>query len=61
MLEMSKKILDQGGYFCAIFMDLSKAFDISNQHLLIAKIGVVDLKLKLCDTLKPISWAENKA
>ena len=27
MLEMWMKMLDQGGYFCAIFMDLSNAFD----------------------------------
>ena len=27
MLEKRKKTLDKGGYICAIFMDLSKAFD----------------------------------
>ena len=27
ILERWKKTLDKGGYICAIFMDLSKAFD----------------------------------
>ena len=39
MLEMWKKVLDKGGYICAIFMDLSKAFDTLNHNLLIAKLG----------------------
>ena len=39
MLEMWKKVLDKGGSICAIFMDLSKAFDTVNYNLLIAKIG----------------------
>ena len=39
MLEKRKKALDKGGYICAIFMDLSKAFDTLNHNLLIAKLG----------------------
>ena len=39
MLEIWKQVLDKGGYICAIFMDLSKAFDILNLDLLIAKLG----------------------
>ena len=38
MLDMWKKILDQGGYICAISMDLSKAFDTLNHDLLIVKL-----------------------
>ena len=36
---MWKKILDQGGNICEIFMVLSKTFDKLNQDLLIAKVG----------------------
>ena len=39
MLEMCKNTLDKGGYVCAIFMDLSKAFDTLNHNLLIVKSG----------------------
>ena len=38
-LDMWKKdILDQGGYICAISMDLSKAFHTLNHDLLIVKL-----------------------
>ena len=35
MLEKWKNTLDKGGFVCAIFMELSKAFDAMNQDLLI--------------------------
>ena len=38
-LEKWKKTLDEGGYICAIFMNLSKVFDTLNSNLLIAKLG----------------------
>ena len=41
MLEMWKNVLENilRGYVSAIFMDLSKAFDIWNYNLLIVKLG----------------------
>ena len=39
MLEKWKNTLDKGGFVCAMFMDVSKAFDTMNQDLLIAKLG----------------------
>ena len=39
MLKMWKKMLDQGGYICPIFMDLSNAFDTLNHDLRNAKLG----------------------
>ena len=39
MLEKWKNTLDKGSFVCAIFMDLSKAFDTMNHDLLIAKLG----------------------
>ena len=38
MLEMWKDTLDKGGYVLWVFIDLSKAFDILTQNLLIAKL-----------------------
>ena len=38
MLEIWKKVLYKGGYVCAIFMNLSKAFDTLNHDLLTAKL-----------------------
>ena len=38
MSEKWKKILDQGGYICAIFIDLSKEFDKLNDDSSIAKL-----------------------
>ena len=39
MLEKWKNTLDKGGFVCAIFMDLSKAFVTMNHDLLNAKLG----------------------
>ena len=41
MLEKWKNTLDKGSFVCAIFMDLSKAFDTMNHDLLIAKVGAL--------------------
>ena len=39
VLEKWKNTLGKGGFVCAAFMDLSKAFDTMDQDLLIAKLG----------------------
>ena len=39
MLENWKNTLDKGGYVCAMFMDLSKAFDTIHHDLMIVKLG----------------------
>ena len=39
-MEMWKKISDEGGYICAMFIDLSKVFGTINHDLLIAKLEV---------------------
>ena len=46
MLESWKKSLDKGGYICAIYMDLSKAFDTLNHKLLTAKLGAYGFDTK---------------
>ena len=33
-------MLDKGGYICAMFMDLSKVFDIIKYHLMFAKLKI---------------------
>ena len=49
MLELWKKVLDKGGYICAIFMDLSNVFDTLDHDLLIAKLGAYGFET---DTLR---------
>ena len=39
MLEIWEKVLDKGGYICAIFLDLSKTYDTLNHDLLIVTLG----------------------
>ena len=39
MLENWKNMLDKRGYVCAMFMDLSKAFDTIHHDLMIVKLG----------------------
>ena len=39
MLEKWKNTLDKGGFACAIFMDLSKAFITMSHNFLITKLG----------------------
>ena len=54
MLEIWKKVLDKGGYICAIFMDLSKAFHPLNHDLLIAKLGAYGFETDALRYMKAI-------
>ena len=54
ILEIWKKVLDKGGYICAIFMDLSKAFDALNHDLLLAKLGAYGLETDALSIWKAI-------
>ena len=40
LLQKWKNTLDKSGFVCAMFLNLSKAFDATNHDLLIAKSGV---------------------
>ena len=42
ILEISKNMLDKGRYVCAMFMDLSKAFDTIHPDLMIFKLSMHD-------------------
>ena len=58
MLEIWKKVLDKGGYICAIFMDFSKAFDTLNHDLLIAKLGTYGFETDVLRYMK--SYLKNR-
>ena len=58
MLEIWKKVLDKGGYICAIFMNLSKVFDTLNHDLLFAKLGAYGFETDALRYMK--SYSSNK-
>ena len=53
-----ENFLDKGGYICAVFMDLSKAFDTLNHNLLIAKLGAYGFDTKALYYIK--SYLDNR-
>ena len=58
MLEKWKKPLDKGEYVSAQFMDLSKAFDIINHDLLIARLKAYGLFKEVLTLIK--SYVKNR-
>ena len=61
MIMLEKwETLDKGGYICAIFMDLSKAFGTMNHKLLIAKLGAYGFDEKALYYIKSYAEIENK-
>ena len=58
MLGRWKETLDKGGYICAIFMDLSKAFETLNPKLLISKLRVYGFDTKALYYIK--SYLDNR-
>ena len=47
-------MLEKGGYVCAMFVDLSKAFDTIHHDLMIAKVGAYGLWRVLFSTRETI-------
>ena len=60
MLEIWKNVLDKGGYICAIFMNLSKAFDALNHDLLIARLGEYGFETDALRYMKSYLKTESK-
>ena len=58
MLERWKKTLDKGGYTCAVFIVLSKAFDTLNDKFSIAKLGAYGFDTKALYYIK--SYLDNR-
>ena len=61
MLEKQKNTLDKGGFVCAMFTDLSKAFDKINRDLLIAKLEKYDFQKDAPSFMKSYSDLGNYA
>ena len=58
MLEKWKRALDNGECVSALFMDLSKAFDIINHNLLIAKLKAYGFSKEGLELMK--SYLKNR-
>ena len=56
ILQNWKSALDKGENICALFMDLSKAFDTINHNLLLAKLNAYEFSINgldlMCSYLK---------
>ena len=55
MLQKWKSTLDKGGFVCAIFMDLSKAFDTMDYDMLITKLGAYGFQEDALVFMKSVS------
>ena len=56
LLEKWRKTLEKKEYICVLFMDLSRAFDIINHNILLAKLHAYGFSVKalnlMCSYLK---------
>ena len=57
--ERLKKNLDEGGFTCCVFLDLSKAFDIVNHKMLLKKLQFNDIRGNMFSLLN--NYLSNRA
>ena len=60
MLELWKKILDQVGYICGIFMNLTNSFDTLNHDLFFIKLGGYGFETNVLRYIKSYLMTKNQ-